>query len=240
MQFVSVWAALDPKAAKEWLERTGKWDGWEIRKGFLEGWCENDRDAAVSFALANVEDSEMGPAIGALVCSLYMNSKEEARRFIESLPEDKRPDALTDGFRNLILGNEEDTGETLLTPHAIASWMTEFPPAYWKGALGRLFSFSSSDAAAMVSWIEQQPLSIREAVAAEYTAPFENSPSDAIMPVLRVTDSILRDQLLRAMLKNGGPSFDETRSTIASASLSFEQKNHLFQIIAAVETEESQ
>ena len=92
----------------------------------------------------------------------------------------------------------------------------------------------------MVSWIEQQPASIRELVAAEYTAPFENSPAEAIMPVLRVADPGLRDQLLRAMLKNGGPDFDETRATITSAPISFEQKNHFFQIIAAVETETGQ
>jgi hypothetical protein len=237
MQFASVWAALDPKAAKEWLERTEKWDGWEIRKGLLEGWFENDRDAAVSFALANVEDSEMRPAIGAVVRNLYVDSKEEAAKFIQSLPEDKRPDALTEGFRNFFLGDEEGTGDTVLTPRAIASWMIEFPPAYWKGALGRLFAFSSSGAEDMVSWIEQQPPSIREVVAAEFTASFEVSPSKAITRVLGVVDPTLRDQLLRAMLKNGSPRFDETRSTITSAPISTEQKKHLLQIIAAVEAE---
>ena len=240
MQFASVWAALDPKAAKEWLDRTGKWDGWEIRKGLLEGWYEYDRDAAISFALANVEDSEMGPAIGAVVCNLYVDSKEEAARFIQSLPEDKRPDALTDGFRNLLLGDEEDTGDTALTARAIASWMIEFPPAYWKGSLGRLFGFSGSGAEDMVSWIEQQPLSIREVVAAEFTASFETSPSKTIMRVLGVTDPTLRDQLFRAMLKNGSPDFNEARATITSASISSEQKNHLFQVIAAVEAEKDQ
>ncbi len=240
MQFASVWAALDPKAAKEWLDRTGKWDGWEIRKGFLEGWYENDRDAAVSFALANVEESEMGPAIGAVVCNLYVDSKEEALKFIQSLPEDKRPDALTEGFRNLLLGDEENTGDTVLTPRAVASWMVEFPPAYWKGALGRLFAFSSTGAAGMVSWIEQQPPSIRELVAAEFTTSFETSPSDVIVRVFEVTDPTLRDQLLRAMLKNGRPDFAETRAAITSAPLSSQQKNRLLQIIAAVEAEKDQ
>lgn len=238
-QLISTWATLDPKAAKQWIDKKGKWeDSSENRDAFIGGWYENDRAAAVSYALANVEDPLMEKAISDVVFRLYIDSKEEAAKFIESLPEEKRPDALTDGFRNLILGDEEDTGETLLTPRAIASWMMEFPPAYWKGALGRLFGFSGSGADDMVSWIEQQPPSIREVVAAEFTVSFETSPSKAIMRVLGVADPTLRDQLFRAMLKNGGPDFDETRATITSAPISFEQKNHLLQIVATAEAEE--
>lgn len=238
-QVVSAWATIDPKTAKEWIDKRGEWeDSSQTREAFVGGWYENDRAAAVSYALANVEDPLMKEAISGVVFRLYIDSKEEAAKFIESLPEEKRPDALTDGFRNLILGDEEDTGETLLTPRAIASWLMEFPPAYWKGALGRLFGFSGSGADEMVSWIEQQPPSIREVVAAEFTVSFETSPSKAIMRVLGVADSTLRDQLFRAMLKNGGPDFDETRATITSAPISFEQKNHLLQIVATAEAEE--
>jgi hypothetical protein len=52
-----------------------------------------------------------------------------------------------------------------------------------------------------------------------------------------VADPTLRDQLLRAVLKNGSPDFDETRATVTTAPISSEQKNHLLQIIAAVEAE---
>ena len=236
-QVVSAWATIDPKAAKEWLERTGKWDGWEIRKGFLEGWYENDRDAAVSFALANVEDSEMGPAIGGVVLSLYIDSREEAAKFIESLPADKRPEALSDAFHNLILGVEEDTGDTVLAQRAVASWMTEFPPAYWKGAVARLFALTEEGSDDMLFWIEQLPSALHEAVAAEYAPPFWKSTSETIMGVLQVADPTLRDQLLRATLKNQHSDFDEAKAAIANASLSSEQKHRLLQIVATAEAE---
>jgi hypothetical protein len=167
-----------------------------------------------------------------------LDSKEEAGKFIESLPEDKSAEAIERAFHNLILGDEENTGEAVLTPRAVASWITQFPPACWKDTLGRLFARSSSGPKDMVSWIEQQPPSLRESVAAEYTAFFEKSPSETILPVLRVADSLLRDQLLRATLKNQYADFDEARVTIASASISSEQKKHLLDIIAAVEAEQ--
>ena len=239
MQFISAWAALDPKAAKHWIEKKAIWEdgGWEVRQGFVEGWYENDRAAAVSYTLENVEDPAMDGAIGAVVRGLYLDSKEEAGKFIESLPEDKRADAIERAFHNLILGDEKETGDTMLNPRAVASWIIEFPPAYWNGTLGRVFRFSWSGAEDMLSWIEQLPPSVREAVAAEYAPPVEKSTSEAIMPVLQVADPTLWGQLLRATLKNQNADFDEARVTIASAAISSDQKNHLLQIIAAVEAE---
>jgi hypothetical protein len=240
-QVISAWAAVDPTATKEWMDRQAKWDeSTEVREAFVDGWYENDRAAAVSYTLAHLEDPAMSSAIGAIVRNLYFDSKEEATKFIQSLPEDKRRDALGDAFHNLLLGDEEKTGDTALTPRAIASWMTEFPSTYWKGLLGRLFGFGGSGGDDMVSWIEQQPPSLRELVAAEYTASFEISPSKAIVRVLRVANPSLRDQLLRTMLKNLHPRFDETKAAVTTSPISSEQKKHLLEIIAAIEAEEDQ
>ncbi|HSH39478.1 MAG TPA: hypothetical protein VK993_11900, partial [Chthoniobacterales bacterium] len=240
-QVVSAWAALDPTAAKQWIDKKGEWEeSWESRKAFIEGWYGNDRAAAVSYTLVHAEDPNMAGAIGAIVHNLYVDSKEEATKFIQSLPEEKRPEALTEAFRNFILLEEEDTGEAAMTPQAIATWMTEFPPAYWKDALGRLFHFSASGAVGMLSWIEQLPPAIREAAAAEYLPPQESSTSEQIMPVLRVADPTLRDQLLRAVLKNGNADFDEAKATLTTAPVSAEQKKHLLHIVAAVDGEKEQ
>jgi hypothetical protein len=239
-QLISPLAALDPKAAREWIDRKGKWEYWEIREAFIEGWYENDGAAAVSYVLAHVEDPGQDVEIRAIVRGLYLDSKEEAAKFIQSLPEDKGQQALSGAFRNFILGVEEETGDTVLTQRAVASWMIEFPPAYWKGALSQLFGPTRKGDDDMLSWIEQLPPSLHEAVAAEYTPPYWKSTSEAIMGVLQVADPSLRDQLLRAMLKNLGPRFDEARATVTAAPTSSEQKNHLFEIIAAVKAEKDQ
>jgi hypothetical protein len=179
----------------------------------------------------------MGPAIGAIVRSLYSDSKEEATKFIQSLPEDKRQEALRDAFHNLILGDEE-TGDSVLTQRAVASWMTEFPSGYWKGYLSWIFNATRPGVDDMLSWIEQQPPALREAVAAEYSPPFWKSPSEAIMGLLQVADPSLREQLLRATLKT--LYADKARAAIATAPISSDQKNHLFEIIVSVETEKAQ
>lgn len=238
LQFVAAWAAVDPEAARQWFERAGKWgDYWETRQGFVDGFYEYDRAAAVAYTLAHAEEEPMGPAVGVIVRDLYSDSKEEAATFVESLPEDTRRDALREAFRNLALGDENASGDPVMTARAIASWMTKFPPDYWKDNLSPLFAWSPSGAEGMLSWIEQQPPALREAVAAEYMPPFYKSPSEKIGPVLQVADPVLRDQLFRAILNNQSLDSDEASTAVAAAPISSEQKRHFLQIIAAVKTE---
>jgi hypothetical protein len=234
-----VWAELDPKAARQWIEKNGDWDS-SVRESFVEGWFENDPKAAVSYVLANVDDPGMLGEIGAVVRGLYYDSREQAAKFIESLPENKRRDALSEAFRRLSLGGDgEETGD-VLTQRAVADWMIAFPPAYWKGTIGGLFGATRPGLDDMLSWIQQLPPDRRETVAAEYTPPFWKSTSEAIIGVLQMPDPVLRDQLFRATLQNQDRALVEARNAIASAPISSEQKNHLFQMVAAAEAEKAQ
>jgi hypothetical protein len=234
-EVVAAWAALDPKEAKQWIDQKGRWEGRsEYRQALIEGWYENDRAAAVSYVLAHSQEPEMDEAIGSTVLFLYGDSKEEAAKFIESLPEEKRADAIEMAFHSVIMGDEEETGDTAATTRAVASWIIELPPAYWNGTLGRLFRFSATD---MLPWIEQLPPAIREAVAAKYEPPMGQALSDTVMPIFRAPDHDFRDQLFRALVKNEAVKFDDARTVIGTAPLSDEQKQHLLQIIAAVDAE---
>jgi hypothetical protein len=231
-------ASFDPKAAKEWMEKKGESDVPEYRRAFIDGWYENDRAAAVSYVLAHADDPLLRDSIGDMLRGLYYDSEEEARKFIQDLPDDAtRQAAFKAAFEYSILGEEEDTGEPKSTPRAFGNWLTEFPPSYWKGTLGQVFKWSRKPPEAMLAWIEQQPLAIREDVAAEYTPPFQKKPAEVLMPVLQVSDPLLRDQLLRAFFKHMDAVPDEARAALTTAPISAEQKNHVLQIIAAVEAE---
>jgi hypothetical protein len=235
------WATLDPAAARNWMEKGGRWKVPELRSFFMEGWYQNDRAAAVSYVLGHVDDPAMKESIGDTLRALYFDSKDEARKFIEKLPDDnKRHDAFRDAFENLILGEEENTGEPQRTPRAVGDWVTQFPPQYWKGTLISIFRWSKKPPDFMLAWIAQQPLTIREEVAAEYTPPFQMKTPEALGPVLQVADPTLRDQLLKAMFKHMNAVLDEARTAVRTAAITPEQKNHVLQIIAAVETEEHQ
>jgi hypothetical protein len=238
---LSAWAAVDPAAAKEWIDRNENYeDSSEKYEALVEGWYENDHAAAVAFTLAHAEEPRMSAAIGAIVRWLYLDSKDEATKFIGNLPESKRPEAVKEAFRHIILREEEATGEATMTPRAIASWMVDFPPAYWEGALNGLFSRDETAAADMLAWIQQLPPEVREAAAAEYSGPVKQSPSEKISPILQVADPVLRDQLLRAMIKNQSLEFDDATTAVSTVPLSPEQKQHFLQIIAEVKAEKDQ
>lgn len=238
---ISNLASVDPKAAREWMEKKGLSEVPELRSSFIDGWYENDRAAAVAYVLAHADDPAMRDSVGDVFRGLYYDSKEEARKFIEALPDEAtRHAAFKTAFEYSILGEEEETGEPKSTPRAVGDWLTEFPPAYWKGTLGQIFKWSRNAPEAMLVWIEQQPLAIREAVAAEYTPSFQKKTSEALMPVLQVSNPLLRDQLLRAFFKHMDAVPDEARSALATAPISAEQRNHVLQIIAAVEAEQNQ
>jgi hypothetical protein len=240
-QVLSAWAAVDPIAAKEWIDRKEEGDaGANKAEALVEGWYENDHAAAVAFTLAHAEEPRMSAAIGAIVRWLYLDSKDEATKFIASLPENRRPDAFKEAFRHLILMQEEDSGDATMTPRAIASWMIEFPPAYWQGAVGRLFGNDERASADLLSWIQQSAPGVREAAAGEYFAAFDKSPSEKIAPVLQVADPVLRDRLFSAMMENRSLEFDEARTAATEAPLSLEQKRHFLEIVAAAKARRDQ
>jgi hypothetical protein len=238
-ELISALASLDPKAAKEWMDKNGRSDDPSDRRAFIEGWYENDRAAAVSHVLAHAKDPEMIESVGDVLRGLYFDSKDEARKFIEDLPDDTtRHAALKAAFENSILGDEEETGDREFTPRALGAWLTQFPPAYWQGTLGEIFKWSKKAPETMLIWIQQQDPAIRAAVAAEYTPPFQKKTAEALMPVLQVPDPLLRDQLLRAVFKHMDGLPADARAALTAAPISAEQKNHALQILAAVEVEQ--
>ena len=240
-ELISNLASLDPKAARDWMEKKGNSEVPENRRAFIDGWYENDRAAAVSYVLSHADDPAMRDSIGDMLRGLYFDSTEEARKFIEDLPDQAtRHAALKAAFESSIFREEEETGEPKLSPRVLGDWLMEFPPAYWKGTLEQVFKWSRKAPEAMLAWIEQQPLAIREDVAAEYTPPFQKKTAEALTPVLQVSDPLLRDQLLRAFFEHMDAVPDEARAALANAPISAEQKNHVLQIIAAVEAERHQ
>ena len=235
---ISNWAQLDPKAAKEWLDTRDEWKSPEYRRAFVSGWYESDRPAAISYVLAHAEEREARQSLGDILRGLYLDAKDEARKFVEDLPNDTtRRAAFRAGFENMILDEVEDGGDPTLSPRAVGEWMVEYPPAYWKGRLKELFKWSRRHPQEMIEWVEQQPLEIRDAVAAEYMPPYEMPAPDALGAVLRVSDPSLRDQMLAALYRHAEATSGELRNAIATAPLSTEQREHLLGILANVESQ---
>jgi hypothetical protein len=236
---ISNWAELDPKAAREWLDNRDEWKTPEYRSAFISGWYESDRPAAVSYVLAHASEAEMRDSMGNILRGLYNDAKDEARKFIEALPDDRiRRAAFRAAFENIMYDEVEDGGEPAFSPRAVAEWMVEFPPGHWKGRLQEVFKWSRKPPREMISWIQQQPPEIRDIVAADYTPPWKAPATEVLNAVLEVADPRLRDQLLEGLFKRSYDTpLEDIREAIAKAPLSAEQRAHVLQVMADVDSQ---
>lgn len=235
-EVIANWAELDPKAAKQWLEQHDEWKNSEYRRAFIRGLFESDRPAAISYVLAHAQEPDTRESLGDALRGLYYDAKEEARRFVEALPDERtRHAAFRAGFDSLIYDEVEDGGDPAFDPRAVADWMVEFPVAYWKGQLRDLFKWSRNHPQGMIEWVEKQPPAIRDAVAAEYTPPWRTPVADVLGMILQVPDQQLRDQLLQALFAHTDGPVEDMQKAIAKAPLSAEQRAHLLELKADAE-----
>jgi hypothetical protein len=232
------WAQLDLKAAKEWMDSRDEWKSPEYQRAFINGWYENDRPAAVAYILAHASEKDMRDSVGNILRGLYYDAKDEARKFIEALPDDRiRRTAFRAAFENIMYDEVEDSGDAAYSPRAVAEWMVEFPTAYWKGRLKEVFKWSRKPPGEMISWIEKQSPAIQDLAAADYTPPWKASADDVLKAVFEVPDLRLRDQLLEGVFKRSYDiPLEDLREAIAKAPLSAEQRAHALQLMDDVES----
>jgi hypothetical protein len=235
-EVIANWAMVDPETARAWIDQRQQWTP-DIERSFIDGWYESDRTAAVSYVLAHANNPDMREPIGDILTNLYFDAKDEARKFIEDLPADKRQDAIRAAFLYLNYNELEATGEPKRTPQEVRDWLVQFPAAYWKETLGMTFFWTAKPSREVLAWIERQPAPIRDAVAAEYTPSRETQLVDAIVPIIELADPKLRDELLIASFKNSHGLLAEVQDKIASVPISAEQKAHILRLIAQVDAE---
>lgn len=233
-ELIRSWAAIDPGSAKAWLDANGR-AGGEITE-FILGWYLNDSRAATDYAIQHAEELVPTAGLGELLSALYLDSKEEAKKFIEQLPNDELRNNAFRAFEFAVqFGTADETGEPDRTPRAIADWMTQFPSAYWRGHLSHVLSYwNAGPPQEVLSWIEQQPAEIQEAVAAEYKISAEDVVKSATA-VFQFARPDLRDRLLAAMFQHSLGSTWKMKDEIKESSLPADQKQHVLAIVAKVE-----
>ena len=237
-ELIKNWAAVDPEAAKKWIDSRGF--GLGISGDFLAGWYLNDRTEAVAFAVAHADDLVTTDALETILSALYRDSKDDAQKFVEHLPNDETRNRAFRGFESAAnFGTAEETGEPDCTPRAVADWMSQFPPTYWHEHLSGVFATWTEDPPQEVfSWIEQQPAEIQDALAAEYKLPTGKPAVETVTAVLQFARTDLRDRLLAAMFQHAGGSAWQVVEEIKKSSLPAEQKRHVLEIAAKVDRDE--
>jgi hypothetical protein len=230
------WAALDPEAAKKWIDSHDF--AADIAGDFLGGWYLNDRNAAVAYALAHADDLATNTGLENILSALYVDSKEDAKKFIEQLPNNELRQKAFRGLK-VNFGTAEETGEPDLTPRAVADWMTQFPPGYLHEHLADVLGYWTEESPQeLFSWIQQQPTAIRSAVADEFKKPTGKDTVETVTEVLQFATPDLRDQLLVAMFKHSSGGTSQMMEEIRKSSLPTDQKQRVLQIAAKVERDE--
>ena len=243
------WAALDPEAAIEWLSRheIGRPSGYtespprEVRvaSSLIEGWFLHDPAGATEYVVSHADNPAFQNAVADLAARFYAtNRRQDAKAYFERLPTDAARRLMFEGLRDTGRFDSEDEMRTRRTdPRSMTEWITQYPAQYWQGTLGsRLEFWAQRDLDDLLGWLTQQPAPIRDVVAADFQVPHEASFEDFAHRIFNITDSALRDQLLRTVVSNR-LDFGEATAAVTNAPLSIEQKKHLLQIIAAVKAE---
>jgi hypothetical protein len=232
---IASWAALDPEAARLWLNSHDH--AGDVIADFVMGLYVNDRDAAVDFAVAHAGELATMAGLDRVLAALYSDSKEEIKKFIERLPNDELRHNAFRGFEMAVqFGTAEETGEPERTPRAVADWMVQFPPEYWHGHLAEVLHFwNHVPPQEVFSWIGQQPPSIRSTVAAEYKMGVGDKVVDVVSALLQYGNTDIRDQLTFALFKNSPSDTTQMKEALVSSLLPAAQKQYVLNIAARAE-----
>jgi hypothetical protein len=210
-----------------------------VASSLIQGWFLHDPAGAAEYVVNHADNPAFQNAVADLAAAFYAaNRRQDVKPYFERLPTDAARRLMFEGLRDMGRFDSEDEMRTRHTdPRSMTEWITQYPAQYWQGTLGsRLEFWAQRDLDDLLGWLTQQPAPIREAVAADFQVPHEASFEDFAHRIFNITDSALRDQLLRTVVSNR-LDFGEATAAVTNAPLSIEQKKHLLQIIAAVKAE---
>ncbi len=227
------WAALDPAAAKAWLDQldASRQDP-RVYRDFYSGWFEYDRPAALNHLIANAGDEKLNKAIESAAHFLFSESPVTARAFVLDLPEGQARKAAISHITVEAAGHFI-RGTPSFSADAVAKWLFTLPPDNWQDNLGSVVSkWSGEDSAAVDQWMNDMPTPTRDQVAAEFCLAYDSDdPARNFAAGLRINDPQLRENTFREVFKKVG-SKKRARELLQRANLPPEQAAALERLMA--------
>lgn len=256
------WAAYDPESARTWMMQQFelrppllKWEEGESRtreesewgyasegmiEGWMEGFLEHDREAALDYLLAH-DDEHMAKALPTAVGALFLESPDEARAFVLRLPEKRRAEALG-GVTYKTDRSVYDDGEGYIrSPEFIADWMMQFPSEVWSTSIsGVLLDWSHRSAPELFSWMGELPADTQRIVLAEYRFLLSSDSAEKDFNlVMDVPNLALRNELLERLMHQAKDTRAVVLASLDKTQLSEAEKVRLAGLIPPPEEEAS-
>jgi hypothetical protein len=255
-KLVRNWAAYDPEAAQEWMiaqvqqhppppegdENLG--NGWtstvgEMAISWIEGFLENDPDAAVNYILEHAADPSVRAAMDSVAGDLFAISPGRTRDFLNRLPLEQRLAALEGVARKADGFVRSDARDKTTSPRFVAEWMLKSFPENWQGSFGNVLrEWKFGDAQELFSWMADLPAITREAVVRRFpTYVSDDKPNEDFDLIMQARDSVVRDGLLEVLARGATYNGQALRRILEKADLPASQKVYLASLIPSEKTE---
>jgi hypothetical protein len=251
-KLVRNWAAYDPEAAQRWMtEEVQKhppspagdenWgDGWTaeisgMAVAWVEGFLENDPDAAVKYVLEHATDPNLSEAMNPFAANLFSMSPDRARDFVKSLPEKQRSDSLAGIASQADRFVGSGTGDDTTSPRFIAEWMQRSFPDSWEEHIESVLrEWKYGNAQELLAWMAALPASVRGAVVRRFpTYVSDDKPSEDFDFIMQIDDTVARDTLLETLAREATSNGKALLGVLEKSSLPATQKVHLASLIPA-------
>lgn len=222
---LSSWAALDPMAARTWLDNLepSRREA-SVYRGFYSGWFEHDQPAALNHLVANARDEKMDKTIASAASYLFGESPDAARAFILDLPEGQPRKTAISEITTDAAGRSLDGDAPVVAADTVAKWLFTLPVEDWRDNLGTVVSkWSEQDPAAVDHWLNDMPAPTRDRVAADFCLAYDwDDPQRNFAAGLKINDRQLREETFREVFKKVG-SKKRARELLQRANLPPEQ-----------------
>lgn len=230
------WAQVDPNSARAWVEQQPLRDsGSEPFDSLVVGWFQNDRYGAQNYAIAHADNERFERAVQDVTIETYLISPEEARGFLDRLPNEKlKKAAIFEISRVTSDKREAEIKENERPPDVVADWIVGFPSEDWRGGtMGHVLEiWEAVDPQALTGWVNRFPPETRNQIIAEFCMSAAQTDSRLAVGLgFSITDPNLRESVLSKYAQSFGNKRAEALEGIEKSTLPSEQKKYLVKLL---------
>lgn len=244
------WAAYDPEAAQRWMAEViqnhpppppddENWgNGWTSTIGdmgiaWIEGFLENDREAAVNYILEHAVEPGVSAAMGSVAGNLFTMSPDRTRDLLNRLPLEQRLAALEGVARKADGFVLSDARENTTSPRFVAEWMLKSFPDDWQGSFANVLrEWKYRGAEELFAWMSDLPASTREAVVRQFpTWVSDDEPNKDFDLIMQARDPVVRDGLLEVLAREAKLHGKALLGVLEKSALPASQKAYLASLI---------
>jgi hypothetical protein len=249
-KLVRNWAAYDPEAARAWVTEitdnhppppegdADLGDGWTataagMLSGWLEGFLENEPEAAIHYILEHPSNEVVSEALRPVAGNLFIMSPDRARDFVRQLAEEQRATSLSGIADQANRFVRSDAADPTTSPRFVAEWMRRAFPEQWERQLGAvLLEWKYGNPPELLAWMAELPAGERETAVRRFpTFVSDEKPSEDFDLIMQADDLVLRDQLLERLAKGTHFHGEALVRVIQTSKLPPAHKLHLASLI---------